>query len=174
VATITIDDVRANMWPDGATRISDTTFASDNGAAANALNFFFFGDVEDSTAYAWLGGGPIMCADEGEDLLGPVDFQQVVAHEAGHALCLRHVCPSDEEEEGGQTGFLGHECDDPDERFLMYPYWNVSDSMNFATNGAGVREIDRARGAATFFEQGKTEQLAILPTCSTAAPDANF
>lgn len=155
VQTIQIPDHLSNMWPHGDDDVvedqRDLALYKNNGGVKGALNFFFFRDVEDSTAYAHIGEGLIFVGDEGSNVLGPVDFQQVVAHEAGHALCLRHVCakPGDK----GPT-FFGRDCQPGDQSFLMFPFWNVSDDMSIPPG-----QIGEARIGATHFEDGKTSLL---------------
>jgi hypothetical protein len=153
------DDATAYNWPfnpgEGVQSGIDQTFATDSGALPGVLNFFFFNDLEFSTAYAYS-AGPIFVgtteqqADDEEDVFpSPVDIQQIVAHETGHALCLQHVCPNESEDE--EDTLFGRECDDGDEDNLMYPYWNESDGMELLPS-----QIDTARSAATHGEDGKT------------------
>lgn len=150
VATITVADDIANIWPllDNPT---DTNVFNNAPGILGALNFFFVRDVNIATAYAYFGGGPLFIGDEGGPL-GPVDFQQVVAHEVGHALCLRHQCDGSGMEPPGT--FFDRNCDDGDEAYLMYPFWDTSDGMLIHTG-----QVDPARIGATNFEDGKTASL---------------
>jgi hypothetical protein len=173
VGVVTTDDARANIWPrsdDNATQIAqDTAFATANGVSG-VLNLFFFKQMETSTAYAWIGGGPVFVGENKGDKLGGVDFLQVVAHEVGHALCLPHVCPNSTEE--AADSHFGRACDDGDEQFLMYPYWDVSDSMNLApAAGAVAPEVDSARIGATYWEPGKTTMTGVLGAISCSTVD---
>jgi hypothetical protein len=152
VQTVTIADDLANLWPkddDDTQSTRDRDFYDDHGGVPGALNLFFFRDVEESTAYAWVGQGLIILGDEGGTILGPVDFMQVVAHEIGHALCLRHVCAKSGED--AADTFFGRACQDGDEANLMYPFWNTSDSMQLLPG-----QVDAARTGATHVENGKT------------------
>jgi hypothetical protein len=153
VQTVTIADDLAFLWPQdedaGVQSAGDRDLYDANGGVPGALNLFFFRDVEESTAYAWIGEGLIMMGDEGNTVLGPVDFMQVVAHEIGHALCLRHVCAKPGED--AAVTFFGRSCQDGDEVNLMYPYWNVSDLMLLLPG-----QVDAARIGATHVESGKT------------------
>ncbi|GAO45413.1 IPT/TIG domain-containing protein [Flavihumibacter petaseus] len=167
VTTINVSDTNANIWPllDNPT---DTGILSTAPGVNGALNFFFVRDVEIATAYAYFGGGPLFIGDEGGPL-SPVDFQQVVAHEVGHSLCLRHIC------DGGSEGpgtFFNRLCDDGDDAFLMYPYWDTSNGMAIDPG-----QVDPARLGATHFEDGKTASLPATslfqgmntaPQCLTA------
>ena len=125
--------------------------------------FFFFRDVEVATAYAYFGGGPLFIGDEGGPL-GPVDFQQVVAHEVGHTLCLRHQCDGAGE---GPGTFFNRECEDGDEAFLMYPFWDTSDGMAIDPG-----QVDPARIGATNFEDGKTASLPVASIFQGNLPPA--
>jgi len=153
VTDVTTSDDHANMWPieDLAT---DQAIFTTAGGVLGALNIFFAKDVELATAYAYFGGGPIFVGEEG-DPLGAVDWQQVVAHEIGHALCLRHQCSGGAE---GPGTFFNRLCGDGDDAFLMYPYWNVSDGMALAPG-----QVDPARIGASNLEDGKINNL---PTTS--------
>jgi len=80
-----------------------------------------------------------------------VDFQQVVAHEIGHGLCLRHICDGSGE---GPGTFFDRDCDDGDEAYLMYPFWDAADGMAIHDG-----QVDPTRTGATHFENGKTAAL---------------
>lgn len=151
VATINVADDIAHIWPIIDTPTDMTTFNNAPGVLG-ALNFFFVRDVNIATAYAYFGGGPMFIGDEGS-ALGLVDFQQVVAHEIGHSLCLRHQC--DGSGEGAGT-FFNRDCEDGDEAFLMYPFWDTSDGMSLAAG-----QVNPARVGATNFEDGKTNPLPL-------------
>ena len=169
VATISVANDIANLWPIVDTPTDQTAFTNAPGVLG-ALNFFFVRDVEVATAYAYFGGGPLFIGDEGSPL-GLVDLQQVVAHEIGHAVCLRHQC------DGGSEGagtFFNRSCQDGDEAFLMYPFWDVSDGMQLASG-----QIDPSRTGASNFEDGKINPLPVgsifqsnlppsIPHCLTA------
>ena len=116
-----------------------------------ALNILFARDVEIATAYANFGGGPIVYGDEPGTEVTPTDFQQIVAHEVGHALCLRHICDAGE----GAGTFFGRACESDDEGFLMYPFWNASDGMALDPG-----QVPIARRGASYVETGKTQPLA--------------
>lgn len=163
VATIAVADDIANIWPplDNPT---DTNVFNTAPGVLGALNFFFLRDVEVATAYAYFGGGPLFIGDEGGPL-APVDFQQVVAHEIGHALCLRHQCDGSGLEPPGT--FFDRNCEDGDEAFLMYPFWNTSDGMAIHAG-----QVDPARIGATNFEDGKTAALPIASLFQTQLPTA--
>jgi hypothetical protein len=153
VATVTVADDRANVWPGDVA--GDMAIFNSVGVLG-AINLFFVRDSQIGTAYCNFGGGPGFIGDESGTILGPVDWQQVVAHEIGHGLCLRHVCDLFGE---GPGTFFNRECDeDDDAHFLMYPAWNVSDGMDLHPG-----QIDPARLGATHFEDGKT---AAVPATS--------
>ncbi|MFZ5638346.1 MAG: IPT/TIG domain-containing protein [Pseudomonadota bacterium] len=150
VSTITVSDDLANLWP---LQNNATDTATYNAApfVPGALNLFFVRDVSIATAYCYFGGGPSFIGDEAE-LLGDTDWKQVVAHEIGHGLCLRHVC--DGSGEGAGT-FFNTVCDEDDHaNFLMYPFWDVSDGMDIHSG-----QVDTARSGATHFEDGKVNTL---------------
>lgn len=149
VGTVSTTDDNANVWPIIDTPTDQNLFNAAPGVLG-ALNVFFARDVEVATAYAYFGGGPIFIGDEGGPL-GPVDFQQVVAHEIGHALCLRHICDGSGE---GPGTFFNRDCDGGDDAFLMYPFWDTSDGMTIHSG-----QVDPARTLATHFEDGKTQSL---------------
>ncbi|HJV50806.1 MAG TPA: hypothetical protein VJ652_05090 [Noviherbaspirillum sp.] len=151
VGTVTVADNNANIWP-GLNTTTDTNLFNAAPGVAGALNFFFVRDVDVSTAYSYFGGGPLFIGDEGGPL-GPVDWQQVVAHEVGHALCLRHQCDGSGE---GPGTFFNRACEDGDEAFLMYPFWDTSDGMAIDPG-----QVDPARIGATNFEDGKTTTLPV-------------
>jgi hypothetical protein len=163
VRTITLaNPMMANLWPeqkkpdgsqDGpAQRKQDFALFDDHGGVPGALNIFFFRDVEDSTAYSWTGQASIIViGDEPNQILGPVDFQQVVAHEVGHSICLPHTCLKPGEDSATTNSLLGRPCVTSDSDNLMYPFWDVSDSMLLVSE-----QIDQARIGATFVEIGKT------------------
>lgn len=150
VQDLTVTDDVANIWP-----LQDPTEDTDAYTNApgvdGALNFFFVRDVEVATAYMFFGGGPAFIGDESGTKLGPVDFQQVVAHEIGHGLCLRHICNGSNESPGT---FFDRDCDDGDEAYLMYPFWDTSDGMAIHDG-----QVDPTRTGATHFENGKTAAL---------------
>jgi hypothetical protein len=150
VKTVIIDDLRANTWPKDLKRADEVKFAADNGGVPGALNVFFFRDLEKATAHAWLGGGPILYGEEPGHTITAVDFYQIVAHEIGHALCLQHVCPNEDEAKAGTATFFNRACQAGDEAFLMYPHWDKSDSMQLPQG-----QIDQARTGATHVEQGR-------------------
>jgi hypothetical protein len=173
VTDLMVDDTIANVFPfeSGATHptwdkvLTATTFVP------GALNILFARDVAVNTAYAQFGGGPVVFGDEPGYTITATDLQQIVAHEFGHAMCLRHVC------NGGGDGpgtFFNRNCASGDETFLMYPFWDASDGMNL---NAG--ECDIARRGASYVETGKTTPLAIgalyrgtVPArCGTDDPD---
>ncbi len=154
VQTITVSDNDANLWPSDDLS-KDRAIYNNAPAVAGALNFFFLRDIDLSTAYSYFGGGPLFIADEGKQVLGSVDFQQVVAHEIGHSLCLRHVCDLFGE---GPGTFFNRACEEDDEAFLMYPSWDASNGMAILPG-----QIGPARIGATHFEVGKT---AFLPAAS--------
>ena len=160
VGTITVPDTNANIWP-GLVPATDTNLFNNAPGILGALNFFFVRDVDVSTAYAYFGGGPLFIGDEGGPL-GPVDFQQVVAHEVGHALCLRHICDGGE----GSGTFFNRACGDGDESFLMYPFWNTSDGMAIHAG-----QVDPCRVGATNFEDGKTVPLPAASLFQINTPD---
>ncbi|MEH6435698.1 hypothetical protein [Massilia sp. DD77] len=164
VATVTTTDTNANVWPGTSTAVDQALFTAAPGVAG-ALNFFFVRDVDISTAYAYFGGGPIFMGDEGGPL-GPVDWQQVAAHEIGHALCLRHQCDGAGE---GPGTFFNRACDDDedDNAFLMYPFWNSSDGMAIHPG-----QVDPARIGASNLEDGKTTPLPTAALFQTAVPTA--
>jgi hypothetical protein len=164
VSDVTIDDARANMWPsdpDSAAQVRvDQDFHAAHGIPG-VLNVYFFADTEKGTAYAYVGGGPIYAGDEPGHDMTAIDFMQVIAHEAGHAMCLQHVCPND-----GETAaetYLGRTCGDGDKGFLMYPYWDVSDGMGFPPAPAGrPLQTDQARIGASRFEDGKVHPTDLF------------
>ncbi|MDQ3624803.1 MAG: hypothetical protein M3463_20360, partial [Verrucomicrobiota bacterium] len=146
-------------------KAADLKLFGDHGGVAGALNFFFFRDVEGRTAYAHIGEGLIMVGDEGEQVLSSIDFQEVVAHEAGHAMCLRHFCAKTGED--AASTLLGRKCETGDRGNLMYPHWNVSNGMALVQ-----AQIDAVRIAATHTEDGKISLLApFAPTNRCAAVD---
>jgi len=162
VGTVTVADNVANIWP-GLNTTTDNNLFNTASGVLGALNFFFVRDVDISTAYAYFGGGPLFIGDEGGPL-GPVDWQQVVAHEVGHALCLRHQC--DGAGEGAGT-FFNRACEDGDEAFLMYPFWDTSDGMQIHAG-----QVDPARTGATNFEDGKTASLPAASLFQLNVPTA--
>ncbi|MCB1676726.1 MAG: hypothetical protein KDI01_10570, partial [Halioglobus sp.] len=149
VQTITLADDLANIWPDDDDSMDEVALFNNNATDTGAMNFFFFRDVEGSTAFAW-GGGPLFIADEPSGELGLVDFIQVVAHEIGHALCLPHSCYKEGEGVPDPVHFPVS-CGPSHEQFLMYPFWDASDSLTLLQN-----EQTTARRTATWFETGKT------------------
>jgi hypothetical protein len=153
VKTVTIDDLRANMWPKDLTRAEEVKFAADNGGVAGAINVFFFRDLEDATAHAWFGGGPVIYGEEPGHTITAIDVFQIVAHEIGHVFCLTHVCPN--AKENAADTFFGRACQGGDEQFLMYPHWDASDSMLIPP-----MQIDQARTGATHIEEGRIKLSA--------------
>ena len=162
VKTITIDDDLANLWQKD--KAADQKLFNDHGGVKGALNFFFFPDVEGRTAYAHSGQGLCIIGDEGEKMLGSVDFQEVVAHEAGHAMCLHHYCAKSGED--AEATLLGRACQSGDKGNLMYPHWNVSNKMELVQ-----AQIDAARTGATHIEDGKTSLSAPFEINRCAAAD---
>lgn len=164
VKDLMVDDTVANIFPmeSGSPHptwdkvLTATTFVP------GALNILFARDVQSATAYAQFGGGPVVFGDEPGYTITAVDFQQIVAHEFGHALCLRHVCNGGGE---GPGTFFGRNCQTGDEAFLMYPFWNVSDSMTIDPGQVGP-----ARSGASYVETGKTQPLAITALYQNAVP----
>lgn len=155
VRDVTVADNLAFVWP-GDNTAADRTLLAGAPGVSGALNLFFVRDVSIGTAFAYLGGGPLVIGDEGDRVLGAVDFLQVLAHEIGHALCLPHVCRKDGES-ASTPSLFGRECEEDDDAgFLMYPFWNVSDGMAIHPSELGL-----ARLGATHFETGK---IASLPT----------
>ena len=152
VQTIQLSDDLANMWPKGPDQAvenqRDLALYKDKGGVKSALNFYFFRDVEADTAFTHRGEGLIFVGDEGSSVLGPADFQWVVAHEAGHALCLRHVCVTNVEEH--TDTLFGRPCRPEDASFLMFPHFDTSDDMSIPQ-----AQIQEARIGATHFEDGK-------------------
>ena len=131
----------------------DLAFLTDHvgGGVKGAINVFFVRDVNNTTAYAGIGGGPIFYGEDaqaGFPFLEPHDFRHVIAHEMGHALCLDHVCPNEKEEL--EDSFFEHACGDSDRGFLMYPTWPSDEAFPQG-------QIDGARFGASGFEQGKTQ-----------------
>lgn len=149
VANITTTDADANLWPLEDDAAAQALFNSAPGVLGT-IAFFFVRDVDLSTAFAGFGGGPIFFGDEPGFGISPVDFQQIAAHEIGHALCLRHVCSVGE----GPGTFFNRSCESSDEGFLMYPHWNVSDGMVIHSG-----QVAPARSGATHLEDGKTASL---------------
>jgi hypothetical protein len=165
VTTLTVDDDLATVWPI-LTNEDQTIFTAAPGVLGS-LNVFFVRDVEVATAYAYFGGGPIFMGDEGGPL-GDIDWQQVVAHEIGHALCLRHICDGGE----GPGTFFNHACGDSDEAFLMYPFWDASNGMAIDPG-----QVAPARMGASHLEDGKINALPVtdlfqamnnIPQCQLA------
>jgi hypothetical protein len=151
------------MWPD-STRAQEAQFATDHGGLRGAINVYFFRDVEIGTAHAWFGSGPVFCGEEAGTPMSAVDFMQILAHEIGHALCLTHLCPNSGE--AASDTFFNRACQDGDEAFLMYPYWDVSDSMQFPPG-----QVDQSRAAATRLETGKTNTPDLGGFACPATPD---
>ena len=173
VTDLMVDDTVANVFPMevGSTHPTWDEVLMAAAFVPGALNILFARDVESATAYAQFGGGPVVFGDEPGFTVTPIDFQQIVAHEFGHAMCLRHVC------DGGTEGpgtFFNRACQSGDEAFLMYPYWDASDGMSL---NAG--ESDIARRGASYVETGKTAPLAVTalfqnnvpPRCAVDDPD---
>jgi hypothetical protein len=164
VTDVLVADEIANVFPlEGGT--SHPSFDSVFAAAPfvpGALNILFARDVEVATAYAQFGGGPIVYGDEPGFTVTPTDFQQIVAHEVGHALCLRHICDGAGE---GPGTFFGRTCSDADEHFLMYPFWDASDGMDIDPG-----QIVGARNGATYVETGKTQPLGYTTLFQNSVP----
>jgi hypothetical protein len=152
VGTLTVTDDVAALWPILDTAGTDQPAFTNAPGVLGCLNFFFVRDVEVATAYSYFGGGPLFIGDEGGPL-GDVDWQQVVAHEIGHSLCLRHVCDGSGE---GPGTFFNRECDDGDEAYLMYPFWDASDGMLIDPG-----EVGPARIGASSLEDGKINNLPV-------------
>jgi hypothetical protein len=150
VATITVDDAKATIWPIQGP--DDPTLYANAPGVDGLMNFFFFRDVEIATAYAYFGGGPLFIGDEGSNVLGTVDWQHVVAHEVGHSFCLRHICDGGE----GSGTFFNRACGDGDKHFLMYPFWPSGNDLD-------PGQVAPARIGASNFEDGK---MASLPATS--------
>jgi hypothetical protein len=155
VQTVTTDDLRANTWPKDQAKADEVQFAIDHGAVRGAINVFFFRDIEDATAHAWFGGGPVFYGEEPGSTITATDFYQIIAHEIGHAFCLDHVCPNSDETPADT--FFNRACQGGDDAFLMYPYWDASDSMTIPQG-----QIDQARTGATHVEQGRIHLAANL------------
>jgi hypothetical protein len=153
VKDITVPDADANVWPNGEAGADSFDAALATEYVPAALNFIFAKDVEESTAYAWYGGGPLAIGDEPGQVLSAGDLRHVVAHEIGHALCLAHVCDIGDDADGG---FFGRDCSAVDVPFLMHPNWGPSEEMILPPE-----QIDGARIGATHFETGKTSGLAL-------------
>lgn len=149
VQDVMVDDDIANLWPIDMSE--DQPVYTGAPGVDGAINIFFVRDVEVATAYMYFGGGPGFIGDESGTILGAVDWQQVVAHEIGHSLCLRHICDGTGE---GPGTFFNRDCENGDEAFLMYPFWDTSDGM-----AIDAGQVDPARTGATHFEDGKTAAL---------------
>lgn len=173
VLDLMVPDTVANVFP-MESQTSHPVWDSVLTAATfvpGALNILFARDVEIATAYAEFGGGPVVFGDEPGYTITPTDLQQIVAHEFGHALCLRHVCDGSGE---GPGTFFNRSCQGGDKAFLMYPFWNESDGM--ALNPG---ESDIARRGASYVETGKTQPLGLVdlfqdnvpPRCATDDPN---
>ncbi len=174
VVEVSVADEIANVFPIDESQTSHPTFDTVFAASPfvpGALNILFARDVEVATAYASFGGGPIVYGDEPGHTLTAVDFQQIIAHEVGHALCLRHICDGSGE---GPGTFFNRMCQGSDEHFLMYPFWDASDGMDIDPG-----QVPMARNGATYVETGKTHPLTyanlfrdnVPPRC--ASPDTD-
>jgi hypothetical protein len=171
VTEIEVDDDLAFLFPRGDQNAQKQLFASVQ-ADPGVLNYFFVRDVDTATAFAYLGGGPCFIGDNGDFPPSDEHLRRIIAHETGHALCLVHVCPN-EEEKVADTLFQ-HDCTDDDLAFLMYPYWNTQTDVALTAG-----EIASAQTAASYFEQGKTTAVdpawlfgnASTPLCQSADVD---
>lgn len=163
VRDLMVDDTIANVFPHEGTPhpTLDAVFTATT-FVPGALNILFARDVVDATAYAKFGGGPVVFGDEPGFTITPTDLQQIVAHEFGHAMCLRHVCNGSSE---GPGTFFNRDCQGSDEPFLMYPFWNVSDGMILNPG-----EVDVARRGASYVENGKTTPLGITALYQSDVP----
>jgi hypothetical protein len=160
VGTITVADTIANIWPQQV-QATDQNAMNLGPGLPGVLNIFFVRDVQSLTAYAWFGGGPIICGDNAGDL-SLEHLQALAAHECGHALCLRHICDGAEE---GPGTFFNRTCQGGDTGFLMYPFWNTQTGL---TIPAG--QVDAARTGAAHFEEGKTTPLALAAMLQNGLP----
>jgi hypothetical protein len=163
VTDLLVPDEIANVFPDESGSPHPTWDAAFGAGTfvSGALNILFARDVEGSTAYAQFGGGPIVIGEEPGSEITSTDLQQIVAHEVGHALCLRHICSTGE----GPGTFYDRACEDSDEAFLMYPHWNASDGMALDPGQGPI-----ARRGATYLETGKLEPLAYADLFQSAVP----
>ena len=164
VMDLMVDDTVANVFPfeNGSPHPTWDSVLTATTFVPGALNILFARDVESATAYAQFGGGPVVFGDEPGYTVTPIDFQQIVAHEFGHAMCLRHVCNGSSE---GPGTFFNRDCHSGDEAFLMYPFWNVSDGMSLNPG-----ESDIARRGASYVETGKTAPLAVTALYQSTVP----
>ncbi|MCU1695885.1 MAG: hypothetical protein JWR34_1948 [Mycobacterium sp.] len=163
VRDLMVDDTVANVFPHESSPhpTLDAVFTATT-FVPGALNILFARDVFDATAYAKFGGGPVVFGDEPGFTITPTDLQQIVAHEFGHAMCLRHVCNGSSE---GPGTFFNRDCQGSDKPFLMYPFWNESDGMILDPG-----EVDIARRGASYVETGKTTPLGITALYQSAVP----
>lgn len=163
VADLSVPDEVANVFPmeSGSPHATWDAIFGAAGFVPGALNILFARDVESLTAYAQFGGGPIVIGEEPGSTITATDLQQIVAHEVGHALCLRHICSGGE----GPGTFFDRACEDSDDVFLMYPYWNESDDMTLDPG-----QVPIARRGASYVETGKTAPLAYASLFQATVP----
>jgi hypothetical protein len=90
-------------------------------------------------------------------------LQAIVAHEFGHALCLRHVCDGRGTEPPGT--FFNRNCQTGDDGFLMFPFWDTQSGL---TIPAG--QVVAARTGATHLEEGKTTPLPLAAMLQNGLP----
>lgn len=162
VVTINVADDNANIWPLQVIATDQAAFAAAPGVLG-ALNIFFVRDVQIATAYSYFGGGPIICGDNAGDL-SIEHLEAIAAHEAGHSLCLRHVCDGAGE---GPGTFFNRTCQGGDDGFLMFPFWNTQTALNIPAG-----QVNAARFGATHLEEGKTTVLSLASIFQTNVPAA--
>lgn len=163
VTDLMVDDTVANVFPfeSGSPHATWDRVLTAATFVPGALNILFARDVEDRTAYAQFGGGPVVFGDDPGQTITPTELQWIVAHEFGHAMCLRHVCDGSGE---GPGTFFNRNCQQGDEAFLMYPFWGLD---GFSLNAG---ECDTARHGASYVETGKTAPLAIADLFQSTVP----